>query len=55
MYSPKGAIFRIRPADLTAHISWMSTLNAKLPKGSNYTIELGHNGNGNIGVILATL
>ena len=47
IYSP-GGTFRIRPADFAAHITWMNTLNAKLPKGSNYTMELAHNGNGNI-------
>jgi len=45
-----GGLFRIEAADLAAHISWMATVNAKLPTGSNYTIEVGHNGNGNIGV-----
>lgn len=44
-----GGLFRIEAADLAAHISWMATVNAKLPTGSNYTIEVGHNGNGNIG------
>ncbi|KAK0106108.1 hypothetical protein ONS95_004612 [Cadophora gregata] len=44
-----GGLFRIEPADLAAHISWMASVNAKLPVGSNYTIEVGHNGNGNIG------
>ncbi|KAH8593992.1 hypothetical protein B0O99DRAFT_184431 [Bisporella sp. PMI_857] len=48
VYYPSGTTFRVRPADLTAHVSWMSSLNAKLPAGSNFTIELGHNGNGNI-------
>lgn len=45
-----GGLFRIEAADLAAHISWMASVNAKLPAGSNYTIEVGHNGNGNIGV-----
>ncbi|CZT48533.1 related to extracellular serine-rich protein [Rhynchosporium secalis] len=44
-----GGLFRTEPADLEAHISWMASVNAKLPQGSNYTIEVGHNGNGNIG------
>lgn len=45
-----GGLFRIEAADLAAHVSWMASVNAKLPAGSNYTIEVGHNGNGNIGV-----
>ncbi|KAH7372093.1 hypothetical protein BKA64DRAFT_767725 [Cadophora sp. MPI-SDFR-AT-0126] len=44
-----GGLFRIEAADLAAHVSWMAAVNAKLPQGSNYTIEIGHNGNGNIG------
>ncbi|KAL2062014.1 hypothetical protein VTL71DRAFT_6280 [Oculimacula yallundae] len=44
-----GGLFRTEPADLAAHISWMASVNGKLPTGSNYTIEVGHNGNGNIG------
>lgn len=48
LYSPAGVNFRIRPADLEAHISWMASLNARLPAGSNYFIEIGHNGNGDI-------
>ncbi|KAH7311094.1 hypothetical protein BKA65DRAFT_601113 [Rhexocercosporidium sp. MPI-PUGE-AT-0058] len=44
-----GGLFRIEAADLAAHVSWMASVNAKLPAGSNYTIEVGHNGNGNIG------
>ncbi|KAG4444006.1 hypothetical protein IFR05_000466 [Cadophora sp. M221] len=44
-----GGLFRIEAADLVAHVSWMASVNAKLPAGSNYTIEVGHNGNGNIG------
>ncbi|KAF1348161.1 hypothetical protein BDV97DRAFT_299295 [Delphinella strobiligena] len=46
LYSPAGVNFRVRPADLEAHVSWMASLNARLPAGSNYFIEIGHNGNG---------
>jgi hypothetical protein len=45
-----GGTFRVEPADLVSHISWMASVNAKLPSGSNWTMEVGHNGNGNIGV-----
>ncbi|KAF8858726.1 hypothetical protein BDZ45DRAFT_704640 [Acephala macrosclerotiorum] len=41
--------FRVGPADLVPHITWMAAVNAKLPTGSNWTMEVGHNGNGNIG------
>lgn len=48
IYSPNGTQFRIRPADLAAHITWMTNINSRLPAGSSYFIELGHNGNGDI-------
>jgi hypothetical protein len=40
--------YRIKPADFQEHIAWMKDLNSRLPAGSSYVIELGHNGNGNI-------
>jgi hypothetical protein len=46
-----GGDFRISTADLATHIQWQASIGSKLPAGSNYTIELGHNGNGNIEVI----
>jgi hypothetical protein len=42
--------YRVVPSDLEGHIPWMASINSRLPAGSNYTIEIGHNGNGNIGV-----
>jgi hypothetical protein len=42
--------YRVVPSDLEGHIPWMASINSRLPPGSNYTIELGHNGNGNIGI-----
>jgi hypothetical protein len=48
LYSPAGTAFRLRPTDLMAHTSWMTSLNARLPAGSQYFIELAHNGNGDI-------
>jgi hypothetical protein len=48
LYTPAGTTFRARPADLTAHVSWQTGLNARLPAGSQYFIEIGHNGNGDI-------
>jgi hypothetical protein len=40
--------FRIKPDDFRDHITWMKDINSRLPAGSSYIIELGHNGNGNI-------
>ncbi|KAF4629487.1 hypothetical protein G7Y89_g8665 [Cudoniella acicularis] len=40
--------FRLVGADLDEHIAWTKDINSKMPAGSNYVIELGHNGNGNI-------
>lgn len=48
LYQPDGARFRCRPSDLNAHVNWQRDLNARLPAGSSYFIEIGHNGNGNI-------
>ncbi|KAF2089035.1 putative extracellular serine-rich protein [Saccharata proteae CBS 121410] len=48
LYSPNGTTFRIRPGDLANHITWTSSINSKMPAGSDYFIELGLNGNGGI-------
>lgn len=48
LYQPAGARFRTRPSDMSAHVSWQANLNSRLPAGSNYILELAHNGNGNI-------
>ena len=48
MYYPQGKSFRLRPSDLAAHASWMQNINGRMPSGSNYFVELGHNGNGDI-------
>ncbi|KAF2278256.1 putative extracellular serine-rich protein [Westerdykella ornata] len=40
--------YRIKPDDFKEHVAWMKDLNKRLPAGSSYVIELGHNGNGNI-------
>lgn len=54
LYSPAGVDFRIRPADLDAHVSWMTNLNTRLPPGSAYYMEIGHNGNGDIMAAVTT-
>jgi hypothetical protein len=40
--------YRIKPADFQEHVTWAKDINSRLPAGSAYVIELGHNGNGNI-------
>ena len=48
LYTPSGQTFRCKPDDLSAHVDWQTTINAKFPAGSEYFIEIGHNGNGDI-------
>lgn len=48
LYSPKDSIFRARPGDMAAHVSWTQAINRRMPSGSSYFIELAHNGNGDI-------
>lgn len=45
---PDEQNFRIRPADLDAHVSWLPSINDKMNPGSEYFPEIGYNGNGNI-------
>ncbi|KAL3459329.1 hypothetical protein BJX64DRAFT_291306 [Aspergillus heterothallicus] len=42
-------IFRITAADLDGITSWLPGVRSRLNPGSTYFIEIGHNGNGNIG------
>jgi len=48
MYLPNGTTFRIRTSDLETHKAWQAEINSRLPSGSRYLIEVGHNGNGDI-------
>jgi hypothetical protein len=48
MYRPQGQNYRCKPEDLDIHVSWQADLNSRLPKGSEYFVEIGHNGNGDI-------
>ncbi|CZR56594.1 related to extracellular serine-rich protein [Phialocephala subalpina] len=48
IYSPNGTTYQITPADLAQHVTWMATVNSRMPEGSDWFIEVGHNGNGNI-------
>ena len=50
IYSPAGTSYQVLPEDLDSHIDWVKDINGRLPKVSNYFIEIGHNGNGNIEV-----
>ncbi|KAK1774840.1 hypothetical protein QBC45DRAFT_423768 [Copromyces sp. CBS 386.78] len=46
IYYPAGNNFRIRISDLETHATWQTNINTRLPAGSRYFIEMGHNGNG---------
>lgn len=48
IYYPAGKTYRVVPNDLSPHISWMKSVNSRLNAGSNYFVEIGHNGNGDI-------
>jgi hypothetical protein len=44
-FDGNGTTFRSTPADMDIHVAWQTNLNKRLPTGSNYTIEMAHNGN----------
>ncbi|KAG8413411.1 hypothetical protein J3458_012975 [Metarhizium acridum] len=48
LYSPANTTFKIRTGDLDAHVTWQKNLATRLPAGSDFWLEMGHNGNGNI-------
>jgi hypothetical protein len=48
LFYPSGSRFRLRPSDLDAHVAWQKDLNSRLPAGSSFMLEMGHNGNGNV-------
>jgi hypothetical protein len=48
MYRPAGQTYRCKPDDLSMHVDWQADINARMPAGSEYFIEIGHNGNGAI-------
>ncbi|KAJ4393753.1 hypothetical protein N0V93_002968 [Gnomoniopsis smithogilvyi] len=48
MYYPNTSTFRIRPSDLDTLSTWQTNINTRLPSGSSYFVEIGHNGNGDI-------
>ncbi|CAK1357787.1 unnamed protein product [Cercospora beticola] len=47
-YSPLNNYYRSDPQDYRMHAEWQDDLNSRLPAGSNFFLELGHNGNGDI-------
>jgi len=46
VYRPINASYRAVPADMDAHITWQQNLQSRMPAGSKYFMEMGHNGNG---------
>lgn len=48
LYRPVNTEFQINTKDLDAHKAWQSDINSRLPTGSQYFLEIAHNGNGNI-------
>lgn len=48
LYLPAGTEFKTRTGDMEGHVTWQSNLNSRLPAGSNFFLEMGHNGNGNL-------
>ena len=54
IYNSNGGKFRITAADMNGIVDWLPSINAMMNPGSNYFIEIGHNGNGNIEASTAT-
>lgn len=48
LYHPANTEFRTSPVDIEAHKNWQVDLNSRLPAGSNFFLEIAHNGNGDI-------
>lgn len=48
IYNSPGTVYRITPADMEGIVEWLPSIKAKMNPGSDYFIEVGHNGNGNI-------
>jgi hypothetical protein len=54
MYRPQGQKYRCTPEDLSLHVDWQKKLNTEMPEGSEFFIEIGHNGNGDIATAVDT-
>ncbi|KAL1882847.1 hypothetical protein Daus18300_000485 [Diaporthe australafricana] len=48
LYLPNGTTYRVTPDDMSGIVSWLPSVRALMPAGSNWTVEIGFNGNGNI-------
>ncbi|CEJ90078.1 hypothetical protein VHEMI05886 [[Torrubiella] hemipterigena] len=48
MFEPKNKEFKIDTKDLDVIVSWQKDINKRMPPGSDFRLEFGHNGNGNI-------
>ncbi|KAL5117246.1 hypothetical protein ACEQ8H_004805 [Pleosporales sp. CAS-2024a] len=48
LYRPQGQSYRCKPEDLNDHVTWQADINSRMPAGSEYFVEIGHNGNGDI-------
>ena len=48
IYRPAGRTYRITTADMDQHKTWTADIQSRLPAGSKYFLDIGHNGNGNI-------
>lgn len=48
MYNAEGTTYRITSQDMDGITDWLPSIRQKMNPGSNYFIEVGHNGNGNI-------
>nr|OQO32165.1 hypothetical protein B0A51_00534 [Rachicladosporium sp. CCFEE 5018] len=48
LWSPAGAKYRVTPDDMSVYQAWTASVNSRLPAGSQYFVEIGHNGNGDI-------
>ncbi|KAH7007078.1 hypothetical protein EDB80DRAFT_764175 [Ilyonectria destructans] len=48
LYSPANVDFKLRTGDLNAHITWQKDINSRMPAGSDFRLELAHNGNGDL-------
>lgn len=48
LFHPAGKEYRTNTGDMDAHVEWQRGLNSRLPSGSSFWLEMGHNGNGDI-------
>jgi hypothetical protein len=53
LYHPNDTEFKIRTGDLDAHVTWQENINARMPSGSNFFLDMGHNGNGDFIAVTA--